>query len=107
MCCSCVRLIFAAPPMAEALARRAIDEARIDGWEVHSAGVRGRDGFPMHASAAATLAQDYGLSTSDWRSTRLTSSMIADVDLVLTMSSALRRAASSRPNHHRSDVLLP
>ncbi len=72
-------------PMAEALARRALDER---GWthvEVASAGVAGYGGSPASAGAARA-AEAGGLDLSGHRSRGLTAEMVEEADLILTMS---------------------
>lgn len=72
-------------PLAEAVARQAV-EAR--GWthvEVSSAGVATMDGLPPSEGAVAA-AGERGLDLSAHRSTRLTGRGVQDADLILTMS---------------------
>jgi protein arginine phosphatase len=72
-------------PMAEAIARRAIERL---GWrdvEVRSAGVGAFDGAPA-SGGAVRAAADAGLDLSVHEATLLTAKLVDWADLVLTMS---------------------
>jgi sulfate adenylyltransferase len=71
-------------PSAEALARA---EGLAD-VAFSSAGTHARDGDPINADMVAALPAT--LDTSDFRSRRLTTAMLEDADLVLTMETAQR-----------------
>jgi sulfate adenylyltransferase len=73
-------------PSAELLARRAQpDETDV---VFSSAGTHARDGDPINPDMAAALPAD--LDSSGFRSRRLTTQLLADADLVLTMEVAHR-----------------
>lgn len=72
-------------PLAEALARR---EADARGWthlSASSAGVAAGGGSPA-SSGSLAAAEQVGLDLSAHGSTQLTAELVADADLVLTMS---------------------
>ena len=72
-------------PMAEALARRMIEER---GWthvSVSSAGVAGHGGSPA-SGGAVRAAEAAGLDLSEHRSSGLTPERVEEADLILTMS---------------------
>lgn len=74
-------------PMAEAIARRRIDEL---GWtqvEVSSAGVGAFGGSPASGGALRAAAAN-GLDLSEHEASLLTHSLAEDADLILTMSTA-------------------
>ena len=71
-------------PSAEALARA---EGPVD-VEFFSAGTHARDGEPINPEMVAALPQ--GLDTSAFRSRRLTTALLDDADLVITMEAAHR-----------------
>lgn len=74
-------------PMAEAIARRRVEEL---GWtqvEVSSAGVAASSGGPA-SDGAQRAAAARGLDVSDHASTALTEEVAAEADLILTMSAS-------------------
>ncbi|MDE0820960.1 MAG: hypothetical protein OSA95_07550 [Opitutales bacterium] len=78
-------------PMAEAIARSAVSDGRIDlasqeNLEIFSAGLHAVDGAPL-SHEAAELLHERGLQCSG-RSVRLTAEMARKADLVLGMTSA-------------------
>jgi protein-tyrosine phosphatase len=77
-------------PLAENLFRASLGRLGLD-WEAASAGLRARDGLPMHPHAAEVLLER-GVSTEGWASRRLSVSRIAAADLVLTAEVAHRQA---------------
>lgn len=83
-------------PMAEAIAAdllRQMDE-RMTRTSVASAGVGTGDGAPMAAEAAAAL-KEMGIDPGRGRSRRLTRRMIAEADVILTMTGSHRQAVVS------------
>ncbi|GAA2511529.1 low molecular weight phosphatase family protein [Pilimelia columellifera] len=76
-------------PMAERLTLQLLSDRGVLDVAVHSAGVHGRDGMPMHPYAKEALRWN-GLLDGDFRSRRLRAGMITDADLVLTASRAHR-----------------
>jgi sulfate adenylyltransferase len=71
-------------PSAEALARA----EGLPDLEFSSAGTHAREGQPINPDMVAVLPE--GLDTSAFRSRRLTSAMLGDADLVVTMEVAHR-----------------
>lgn len=69
-------------PLAEFFLRAAIREST-QGWSIASAGTQARDGVPMHELATELLAER-GIDSDWWSSQRLTGSLVATADLVLT-----------------------
>ena len=74
-------------PSAEALARAGLAEGPQD-VEFSSAGTHARDGEPINPEMVAVLPAD--LDTSAFRSRRLTTALLEDADLVVTMEAAHR-----------------
>jgi protein-tyrosine-phosphatase len=72
--------------MAEALLRRTLeDQGGSEEWRVASAGTWAVDGIPASENGV-TVMQEYQLDTSPHRSREVTLSMLAEADLVLTMT---------------------
>lgn len=81
-------------PMAEALLRDALgDQAKA--FRILSAGIDAAEGVPATAAAVEVMA-DYGLSLQEHRSTRLSSELIAQARVVLTMTEAHRQTVVRR-----------
>lgn len=79
-------------PLAEFLLKHELKKIGLDqAWSVSSAGTDGRDGLGMHPSASRVLTRR-GIKTNDWRSRRLTAEVIHRADLILTATTAHRRA---------------
>ena len=94
-------------PMAEALlqARLARDEARRD-WRVASAGVWTIDGRPASVHAGEEMARR-GLDLSRHRSRNVSQEMMAEADLVLTMTRQHAEALGAAfPAHARKVYML-
>lgn len=72
-------------PLAEALARRELSER---GWAQVEVGSAGVAAFPGEEASDGSLAaaRRHGLDLSDHRATRLTETVVAGSDLILTMS---------------------
>lgn len=72
-------------PLAEAMARRAIEARDWTGIEVGSAGVAAVEGAPA-SEGSRRVGERHGLDLSSHRSRSLTPALAADADLILTMS---------------------
>jgi protein-tyrosine-phosphatase len=73
-------------PMAEVLLQRKLDEGETPGtWRVGSAGTWAEDGFPATDYGIRVMA-DRGLDTSQHESRSVNAAMMAEADLVLTMT---------------------
>ncbi len=73
-------------PMAEVLLRKTLTEHDIPGeWRVASAGTWAVDGIPA-SEHGVTVMQEFRLDTTDHRSREVTAPMLAESDLVLTMT---------------------
>jgi protein-tyrosine phosphatase len=85
-------------PIAEVIARAALPPIPPApagaGVAVRSAGVRGLEGEPMHACAAAALAE-LGLDGGAFRARALTAAMAAEADLLLCAAREHRSAVAS------------
>jgi protein-tyrosine-phosphatase len=76
-------------PMAEGLLR---DRLGPDcGWDISSAGVYADDGWPASDHSVEAL-REKGVDISDLTSTSLTSTLIAEADLLVTMTQGHRQA---------------
>jgi len=71
--------------MAEAIARRLLDQRGVRGIEVASAGTAAWDGAPA-SEGAYLVTLEHGLDVSAHRARQLTTDMVAAADLVLGMS---------------------
>ena len=74
-------------PLAEAIARRRIEERGWTGLEVRSAGVSAGEGYPASAGALQAAAA-HGLDLSGHRSAGIDAEGVARADLILAMSAA-------------------
>jgi protein-tyrosine-phosphatase len=73
-------------PMAEALLRGKLKQENVPGvWRVSSAGTWAADGIPASEHGVAVM-QERGLDTSFHRSRGVTRALLAEADLVLTMT---------------------
>jgi len=72
-------------PMAEAIARRMIEERGLGNVEVSSAGTAAWDGAPA-SEGAYLIALERGLDLSSHRARQITTDLVAGSDLVLGMS---------------------
>lgn len=72
-------------PMAEAILRRIVAERGLDRVEVASAGVGAFEGSPA-SEGAYLVAIEHGLDLSAHRARTVTRELLAQADLVLTMS---------------------
>lgn len=72
-------------PLAEAIARRAVEDLGWSHVEVRSAGVAALDGDPA-SEGSLRAATRHGLDLSGHRATALTPPLIAWADVILTMS---------------------
>ncbi len=73
-------------PMAEAYAKAAFAKAGRSDFEVVSAGLSTINGFTA-STQAQVVAQMFGGSLADFRSTRVTKELLASCDLVIAMTS--------------------
>ncbi|MCX2747057.1 low molecular weight phosphatase family protein [Arthrobacter sp. MI7-26] len=80
-------------PVAERLLQAGLDQVLPGGFEVRSAGTRAMVGSPIQPQSADII-RTYGGSPDNFAARQLTSKILRDVDLVLTMAS-----------HHRGEVL--
>ena len=80
-------------PLAEALLRKALEARGVTGVEVSSAGTGAWEGAPA-SEGAYLVALEHGLDLSGHRARLLTSEVIAESDLILTMA-----------RHHRARLL--
>lgn len=91
-------------PLAEALARRGIEER---GWrhvEVRSAGAATIDGLPA-SGGALRVAREAGLDLEGHRSTRLDGTLVAASDLILAMSRSHLEAVREGGGGERAALL--
>ena len=72
-------------PLAEAIARRIVDEAGRTDIEVSSAGTQAWDGSPA-SDGSLLVGIERGLDLSAHRSRRLTREIVSDSDLILVMA---------------------
>jgi len=80
--------------MAETLAKQAAAALGFDGIQVGSAGVSAQDGEPASPGAQRAM-QSRNLSLEAHRARRLTPELIAEADLILTMTSGHSRAVKN------------
>ena len=92
-------------PMAEGIAREILRERGWNHVEVRSAGVAAFPGSPI-SGGALRAAGRHGVSLEDHRSTPLTGELVADSDLILTMSAGHLRALAGSGAEERA-ALLP
>lgn len=71
--------------MAEAIARRLLEQRGVEGVQVASAGTAAWDGAPA-SEGAYLVTLEHGLDVSAHRARQLTTDMVAAADLVLGMS---------------------
>ena len=72
-------------PMAEVLLRRALEEAKVDGVTVSSAGTGAFGGEPA-SEGSYLVALEQGLDLAAHRARPVTRELVAENDLILTMS---------------------
>ncbi|MGA2383436.1 MAG: low molecular weight protein arginine phosphatase [Gemmatimonadales bacterium] len=72
-------------PMAEAIARRLLEQRGVEGVQVASAGTAAWDGSPA-SEGAYLVTLERGLDVSAHRARQLTTDLVAGADLVLGMS---------------------
>ncbi len=77
--------------MAEAIAKRAAAEVGLASLEIASAGLAAADGAPATPGAQHAMEAD-GLSLARHRARRLTPELVAQADLILTMTRGHARA---------------
>ncbi len=82
-------------PMAEVIGRDKLTRAYpAEEWRVGSAGVRAVDGYPA-TPASATMAGRHGFDLSRHSSRALTSALVAESELLVTMEAAHKQAILS------------
>ena len=91
-------------PMAEALARRLAAERGLDDLVVTSGGVGAAEGAPA-SDGALLVALEHGLDLNEHRSRLVTPEVVAQADLVLTMSEAHARRVRELGGAGRTDTL--
>jgi protein-tyrosine-phosphatase len=91
--------------MAEGLAMAQLTAAGQPDWAVSSAGVWARDGIAADPITLLLLAER-GISLSDHRSRALTNEILAEVDLVLVMTRAHKKAVQFKFPEHADKVYL-
>lgn len=85
-------------PLAEAIARRLIEDAGRKDVEISSAGTSAWDGSPA-SDGALLVGLERGLDLSAHRSRQLTEEIVREADLILAMSpSHLSRIKALHPN---------
>lgn len=93
-------------PMAEAQLRRKLEEAQIPGeWQVESAGTWAIDGLPATEAGVAVMAEQ-GLDTSGHLSRAVTDAILAEADLILTMTAGHAEALSVEYPEARGRIYL-
>ncbi len=90
-------------PMAEGLLRDRLPAGC--GWEISSAGIHAADGWPPSDNAIEALSEK-GINISHITSQRLTPGMIADADLLVTMTRRHRQAILARSPESEDKVFL-
>jgi protein-tyrosine-phosphatase len=90
-------------PMAEALLRRAFADAGA-AHEVSSAGTAPWEGSPA-SEGSYLVALEHGLDLSAHRARRITAELVADADLVLTMSRSHLERVEALGGAGKSDLL--
>jgi protein-tyrosine phosphatase len=78
-------------PMAERFLRHALEDRRIEGVTVESAGISGLDGHPAMPESVAALGER-GIDLSEHLARRVDRRMIESADLILAMTSEHREA---------------
>lgn len=91
-------------PMAEVIGRAIADERHWRNVAVSSAGVAA-DSISGASEGSLLIAMEHGLDLSRHRSHQVTPAMIADADLVLTMSPSHLLAVEGMGGHGKSHLL--
>lgn len=91
-------------PMAEAVARKWLEERGIDAITVASAGILAGEGHPA-SDGARWAASERGLDLDSHRASLLTAEMIAASDLILTMGQSHRRVVEDQGGEGRTHRL--
>ena len=76
-------------PMAEGYFRHLLEQSEINDISVSSAGTSAFDGEPASSNSLSVM-KDFGIDISGHRSRSLTEELIADSDLLVTMTGAHR-----------------
>lgn len=93
-------------PMAEAQLRHLLEEADVPGeWRVSSAGTWASDGLPASESGVLVM-QEQGLDTSAHLSRAVNEAIVAEADLILTMTAGHAEALGAEYPSARSRIHL-
>jgi protein-tyrosine phosphatase len=93
-------------PMAEVMLRRKLETEEVPGeWQVSSAGTWATDGIRASEMGVAVM-RERGLDTTDHRSRAVTDSILAEADLILTMTSGHAEALRVEFPEARSRIRL-
>ena len=91
--------------MAEALLRRELASASVSGeWQVASAGTWAQEGFRASENGVEVM-RERGLDISEHRSRTLTPSLLAEADLVLTMTLGQAESLRAEEPHAAHKIL--
>ncbi|MEJ5185740.1 MAG: hypothetical protein WHT46_01490 [Candidatus Geothermincolales bacterium] len=71
--------------MAEAFFRRVLENGKVSGWEVESAGLEAQEGRPPEPGVIQVMSE-YGFDVSGYRAKRLSREMVDEADLILAMA---------------------
>jgi len=91
-------------PMAEVIGRAIVAERQLHGVSVASAGVAA-DAMSGASEGSLLIALEHGLDLSRHRSRQVTPAMIADADLLLTMSPSHLLAVEGMGGHGKAYLL--
>ncbi len=93
-------------PMVEVLLRRKLAQESVPGeWAVSSAGTWASDGIPASENGVLVM-QEQGLDTSGHRSRVVTASLLAEADLILTMTAGHAESLRAEFPGEREKVYL-
>lgn len=93
-------------PMAEALLKKELVDHQVSGeWRISSAGTWAVDGLQASERGVAVM-QERNLDTSAHRSREVTASILAEADLVLTLTSGHAEALRVEYPAERSKIFL-
>ena len=92
-------------PMAQAIAAKILSDCNLTGFAVDSAGVMAADGCQASQGAVQALTQ-IGLDASAHESKMLTSRLVSDCDIILTMTNSHKEAVCHMFPESRGKVYL-